>query len=202
MSAAPDPLRGAVFLVGPAMSARALADRAQPEIAVDDLLLRPFRATDADAVAQAYLDPAIQQWHVETLDRAGALDRVRYWDSLWTSQAGAGWAVVDAADGAFHGRVGLKGLQLQEGLAEVAYWVVPEARGRSVAARAVRGAVDWMFDNVGLHRVELEHSTLNRASCRVAEKAGFALEGTLRQRLLHADGWHDMHMHGRVVEPR
>jgi RimJ/RimL family protein N-acetyltransferase len=33
---------------------------------------------------------------------------------------------------------------------------------------------------------------------RVAAKAGFTAEGTLRSALLHADGWHDMHLHARV----
>jgi RimJ/RimL family protein N-acetyltransferase len=42
----------------------------------------------------------------------------------------------------------------------------------------------------------------NTASCRVAGKAGFRLEGTLRSALLHTDGWHDMHLHGRTGEER
>ena len=32
----------------------------------------------------------------------------------------------------------------------------------------------------------------------MAAKAGFALEGTKRSALLHADGWHDMHLHARI----
>lgn len=41
--------------------------------------------------------------------------------------------------------------------------------------RAVR---QWSFDVVGLKRLQFTHSTQNQASCRVAQKAGFALEGT------------------------
>ncbi|MEW2435901.1 GNAT family protein [Streptomyces caniferus] len=40
----------------------------------------------------------------------------------------------------------------------------------------------------------------NPASCRVATKAGFRLEGTMRSALLHADGWHDEHLHARVQD--
>ena len=40
--------------------------------------------------------------------------------------------------------------------------------------------------------------TANPGSCRVAVKAGFALEGTLRSAMRHPDGWHDMHLHGLV----
>ncbi|MDQ2877330.1 MAG: hypothetical protein M3Y33_21975 [Actinomycetota bacterium] len=31
-----------------------------------------------------------------------------------------------------------------------------------------------------------------------AMKAGFAYEGTRRRACLHADGWHDLHLHARI----
>ncbi|MFJ8995104.1 GNAT family N-acetyltransferase [Streptomyces sp. NPDC102279] len=38
------------------------------------------------------------------------------------------------------------------------------------------------------------HSVPNPASCRVAGRTGFALEGTLREALLHDNGRHDRHL--------
>ena len=49
-------------------------------------------------------------------------------------------------------------------------------------------------------RLENVHAVENMASCRVADKAGFALEGTLRSAMLHADGWHDMHLHAAIAD--
>jgi RimJ/RimL family protein N-acetyltransferase len=57
-----------------------------------------------------------------------------------------------------------------------------------------------MFATVGLHRIELLHSTCNEASCSVAQKAGYLLEGTKRRHGLHVDGWHDMHLHARLSD--
>ena len=57
----------------------------------------------------------------------------------------------------------------------------------------------WAFETLGLHRIEVDHSVENPASCRVATRAGFRLEGTKRGDALHADGWHDMHLHARVA---
>ena len=74
----------------------------------------------------------------------------------------------------------------------------PEARGRDVAARALRLVSDWLFTEIGLHRIELAHAVANAASCRVAAKAGYVLEGTKRRQTLHPDGWHDMHLHARL----
>jgi hypothetical protein len=34
----------------------------------------------------------------------------------------------------------------------------------------------------------------------VAERTNYPLEGTLRQAIKHADGWHDWHLHGAVAD--
>jgi ribosomal-protein-alanine N-acetyltransferase len=58
----------------------------------------------------------------------------------------------------------------------------------------------WAFDVAGFHRIAVEHSTANPASCRVAAKAGFHEEGIRRGAALHANGWHDMHVHALLAD--
>lgn len=87
-----------------------------------------------------------------------------------------------------------------DGTATAAYWTRDAVRGQGVAPRALTLSTAWAL-TVGVHRVELEHSVRNPASCRVAAKAGFALEGTRRESARHADGWHDMHIHGVITGP-
>ncbi|GAA3257045.1 hypothetical protein ACFO1B_48540 [Dactylosporangium siamense] len=56
-------------LVAPALPAGALRAIAQPRIAVDDeLMLRPWRADDADLVRTAFTTPDIQRWHMRSID--------------------------------------------------------------------------------------------------------------------------------------
>lgn len=62
----------------------------------------------------------------------------------------------------------------------VSYRTVEGARGGGVAAAGVRALARWAFDDLGLHRLELGHRTNNPASCKVAERAGFAVEGLER----------------------
>ncbi|MFI2346536.1 GNAT family N-acetyltransferase [Streptomyces sp. NPDC019443] len=96
------------------------------------------------------------------------------------------------------GRVALKSLVLADGKAELAYWMVPSARGAGLCPSAVMVLTRWALGQGRFHRIELEHSTANRASCRVAVKAGFEKEGVRRGAWLHADGWHDVHLHARI----
>ena len=118
-------------------------------------------------------------------------------EGRWEAETDAGWAIAEAS-GNVVGRVNLREIHLDEGGAQVAYWVLPNARGREVAGDGTATACRWAFVDLGLHRIELAHSVLNAASCRVASKAGFAFEGTRRSALLHPDGWHDMHLHARL----
>ncbi|MET9661640.1 GNAT family N-acetyltransferase [Streptomyces sp. NPDC006510] len=193
------------YLVPPHIPPGRLADSAQPALAVaDDLLLRPWRRADAPAVVAAFADPAIQHWHLRRADTEDeARDWIKQWQDAWNSETGAHWAVVRperAGDGREEvlGRVSLRSLVPTTGMAECSYWVLPAARGRGVAPRAVSSLARWALDEIGFERLELAHSVLNQRSCRVAAKSGFALEGTRRRSLLHADGWHDMHLHARL----
>lgn len=175
-----------------------LNSRAQPTIAAGPgMSLRPFVDDDADVLVRAYADPAIQRWHRRSLTRDEALEWVHgRAQARWAGETGAEWAVVDGDS--VVGRIGLPVLHLDEGIAEVGYWVLPEGRGRGIAGRALTAVTEWLFA-VGLHRLELMHSVHNLPSCRVAEKNGFELEGTRRSALLHPDGWHDMHLHARIA---
>jgi ribosomal-protein-alanine N-acetyltransferase len=167
-------------------------------VELGDFVLRPWQASDAPAVAAAYSEPSIQHWHVRSMteDEAGAW--ISSWPGRWTEESGGGWAVAGAAG--LLGQISLRRLCLADGLGEVSYWVVPAARGQRVATRALGALTTWLFEQLSLHRVELEHSTMNPASCRVAQNAGYRLEGTKRSEGLHADGWHDMHLHARLID--
>jgi ribosomal-protein-alanine N-acetyltransferase len=188
------------LLVRPALPAGAMRALAQPRLAVHDrLVLRPWRDGDAPAVRAAFDCPDIQRWHVRRMDSdAEARDWIAGWAGRWAAERDASWAIAGAGDDRALGQVGLREVVLAEAQAQVSYWILPAARGRGVAAAATGAVRQWAFDTLRLHRLALLHSTANLPSCRVAHKAGFRLEGTLRGHLLHADGWHDTHLHARL----
>lgn len=199
-------MTGMPYLVPPHIPSGRIADGAQPALTADGgLCLRPWEYTDAPAVLAAFSDPVIQRWHLRRADSEDeALDWIEQWQEAWLAETGIHWAVVrpkgGASDGAEEllGRVSLRSLMLGTGQAECAYWTLPAARGQGVAPRSVTAVARWAFDEIGFERLELAHSVMNAASCRVAAKSGFSLEGTRRRGHLHADGWHDMHIHARV----
>ncbi|MEV1328749.1 GNAT family N-acetyltransferase [Micromonospora costi] len=171
------------------------------ELAAPGLLLRPWRDADARAVQDALRDPDIAQWNPQggPVDAASALRWVRR-RADWSAGDHVSLAVT-GPDGALLGSVSLH--QIHGENAAMGYWVVPGARGRGVATRAVDRLSRWAFDELGLHRIELCHATANPASCRVAERAGYRAEGTLRESFRYGDGRrHDEHLHARLATDR
>ncbi|MFG3587377.1 GNAT family N-acetyltransferase [Streptomyces sp. NPDC047990] len=163
-----------------------------------DLLLRPWKEPDAPTFFSAYQDGEIRRWH--TRRPAGELE-VREWFEAyhedWSRERGGHWAIT--RNGAeVLGRIALRGLDFNDGTAEVAYWVLPSARGAGVASDALSALTVWALREIGIHRLELDHSTRNLASCKVAANSGYRLEGTKRSAAVHDDGRHDMHLHARI----
>lgn len=178
-------------------------------LTVGDLLLRPFTEADEPAVAEAMTDRGILRW-AAGLAVAHALPRDRA--RIWLLPRLAGWstgtaafAITDADDGRLLGCLGLRDVHRIPDQAIASYWVTPAARGRAVASRALDAAATWGFTprsggGLGLHRINLDHSPANQASCRVAVRAGFRPEGTLRESFVDPDGVrHDSHVHGRLA---
>jgi RimJ/RimL family protein N-acetyltransferase len=68
------------------------------------------------------------------------------------------------------------------GVAEAGYWTAAQSRGRGIATRALEVTSQWALrtqDLVRLTRLDLLHAENNPASCRVAEKCGYALHDLL-----------------------
>ena len=183
-------------LVQPTIAEGTLSSTAQPVLRAGPMILRPWTDGDIPAVSAAYSDPEIRRWHARSMSREEASLWISEAHEAWTMETGVSWAVD--VDGALAARMTFR-VEKTDGIATAAYWVRPDFRGRGIAARALDSAARWAF-SVGMHRVELEHSTRNPGSCRVAIRAGFAAEGTRRQSVLHADGWHDMHTHAKIAE--
>lgn len=85
-------------------------------------------------------------------------------------------------DGAAVGAIGLK---LKEDIerigAELGYWLGEPYWGRGILSEAVPAFTKWAMAEFELVRIEANVFEWNPASARVLEKAGFALEATLRR---------------------
>ncbi|MEU0088427.1 GNAT family N-acetyltransferase [Streptomyces sp. NPDC006274] len=170
-----------------ASRARVPSLRADATSTTPALVIRPWCEQDVAALVEAHQDPAMRRWLTSTVEtEADAAHWVRTEQRGWTEGSRYAFAVLETQPGVpgehLAGNVVLKHVAPGKPSAEVGYWTSARARGRGVARRALDVLTGWAFDTFGhegLERLELLHQVDNPASCRVAEKCGYALDRVL-----------------------
>jgi RimJ/RimL family protein N-acetyltransferase len=99
--------------------------------------------------------------------------------------------MLDRASDRIVGSIGLFHADWEVRSVEIGYGVRGDERGRGYATEALAAVARWVLTEGGVQRAWLTANTDNVASVRVAEKAGFRREGTLRRAGLEDDGLHD-----------
>lgn len=169
----------------------------------DVVALREFVSGDVPAVTAACQDPLIARYTV--VPSPYRAEHARSWINGHPHQRRTGaaidLAVVDARQGILLGAVGLGDFAWEHDRAEAGFWVAPEARGRGVAARALRLVVGWALASpLELVRVQLSIDVANTASQTTAQRAGFDREGVLRSFVQVKGRRCDMALYARLAQ--
>lgn len=86
---------------------------------------------------------------------------------------------------------------------EIGYWVRTGYVGQGYITEAVNGITSFAFDTLGAHRLEIRCDVKNTPSAAVARRAGYSLEGTLRNDARdHFGQLRDTYIFARLREDR
>ncbi|WP_017600933.1 GNAT family N-acetyltransferase [Nocardiopsis lucentensis] len=175
------------------------AQRILPSVILETerLRLRAFVEEDVDDVFLIYTDPALQRW--VPLPEPGVpytRENAERWcgevaPALRANGDGQHWAAVEKDTGRLAGSIGLLRTDWPAMRTELGYSVSPWGRGRGFATEATVAVSRWAIDQ-GFERIELKAATGNAGSRRVAEKAGFVLEGIERNAMPLHEGRTDL----------
>ncbi|MER5982020.1 GNAT family N-acetyltransferase [Streptomyces sp. NPDC001787] len=164
----------------------------------EGLVLRSWRPDDAPAVLRAFAPAGMSRQSARPVTTpAEALEWVADRERERAAGTGYAWAVV--GEGEVLGCVTVGAVNRVHDTGWVSYWTAGPARGRGVAGAGVRALARWAFGDLGLFRLELGHRTNNPASCRVAGRAGFAVEGIERGKLRYGEERFDVERHARLA---
>jgi RimJ/RimL family protein N-acetyltransferase len=166
----------------------------EPAPADELIRLRQLRADDLGAFKSGAADRDVRAFaHLPPPDEAAILAYIEQRTPAdWSSGAVARFAVADAASDELLGGTMLFDIEWEDLRAEVGYWVVPAARGRGIAVHALRLTARWAFESLGLKRLQALTYPENEGGQRVALRAGFVRDGTLRSYFEDDRGRHDV----------
>jgi RimJ/RimL family protein N-acetyltransferase len=142
--------------------------------------LEPFAEAHVPLLDELLADPDTLRW--TRIPEPPPPDFGHHWTSRYEAGRSAGtkegFAALDD-DGRLLGLALVPTIDREAGEAELGYMVTPSARGRGIGSTILRDLTAWAFAQ-GIQRCELVISAGNTGSERVAERAGYVREGTLR----------------------
>lgn len=83
--------------------------------------------------------------------------------------------------------------------AEIGYWLGEAFTGKGLASRATARCITYLFEEVGLHRVEMQCGVENVKSRAIPERLGFTLEGIRRDSHWITDRFVDHAVYGLLA---
>jgi RimJ/RimL family protein N-acetyltransferase len=158
------------------------------------LLLSPLRLADAPAVFGYRSDPEVARY--QSWEPAAIEDVQRFIRELEDTLPGTpgtwyqlGIRLRDG--GTLIGDVGLHFPAGRDAEAEIGVTVSPAYQGKGYAAEALRGALGYLFDDLGKHRVIASVDPRNTPSMRLMARLGMRQEALHRESLWFKGAWAD-----------
>lgn len=103
-------------------------------------------------------------------------------------------------DGVLSGTVGCHPIDWPNRNCSIGYWLDSAHEGKGVITRCCSALLDYLFDELGLHRVEIRCGTGNTRSCAIPERLGFRREGVANGAEWVNDRWVDLVIWGILEE--
>ena len=157
-------------------------------IPIDDkILLRSFEVSDAQELfdtinaSRKHLNPWLD-WVSKTLKPEQSMHFIQKSLQKAHNQEGLDLALV--YDGRIVGGIGMHNWAQDTKRAEIGYWICAEHEGKGIVAKSLSGFTGFLFEKIGLNKIEIHFVPANTRSARVAARLGFKIEGIIRQSVL------------------
>jgi RimJ/RimL family protein N-acetyltransferase len=161
----------------------------------DRLSVRAVRATDAPGLLASVIEarpslrrfPASFPWAVEDVTHETLERYCRECEQRFGARELFAFLVF-LKEGEHVGNCALHHVDWSVPKCEVGYWQRPSLCGKGLMSEAIAGVTAFAFERLRMRRVEALPEPTNEASCRLCERIGYALEGTLRNHKAAPDG--------------
>lgn len=153
-------------------------------IETERLILRPFTAEDAPAMYKNWAsDERVTKfltWQVHESVEASAWI-VNQWVEGYARDDFYQWAIELRELGEPIGSISVVYIDKRVDAVGIGYCIGRDFWHRGITSEAFSAVIDFLFDEVGVNRIEAQHDVNNPHSGGVMKKCGLSYEGTHRQ---------------------
>ena len=169
------------------------------------LVLRPFVREDAQAMFDNWAsDPAVTKFLSWPTYRSveDAHSILNVWLESYGKPDFYQWAIVLKELNQPIGSISVVNSDDRVDMVEIGYCIGRNWWGRGIMPEALSAVMVYLFDEVGMQRIEAGHDPDNPASGAVLRKCGLEYEGTLRRRIRSNRGITDVAWYSILKEER
>ena len=153
----------------------------------DNLLLRSYEVADAQELfdvinhSRRHLNPWLN-WVSKTTRPEHSLEFIQR--SLQQVHDQEGLALGIFSDDKLIGGIGMHDWDQDTKKAQLGYWISAAHEGKGVVTGSLVKFIGFLFDTIGLNKIEIHFVQGNGRSAKVADRLGFKIEGVIRQSTL------------------
>jgi RimJ/RimL family protein N-acetyltransferase len=158
--------------------------------------LRPLERRHLDQTLEWANDPELMR----LLNRAQTISRDEHqqWFAEIQKREDCCYFAIETLDGRHLGNVWLWNIDLRHRRAELRIVMDLAYAGKGAGTEAISRLCDYAFERLNLHKVYAYVLAINPRARRSFEKAGFMLEGTLREDRLTGEIFTDVYLLGKL----
>lgn len=159
------------------------------------ILLRPPRMSDAEDIYRNLRVRIIGKWLPnlpKPYKKKNASEYVRKCKRDLEKMEQYNFLITEQKTGIVAGAIGFVKLDKKDKNGELGYWLGKRYWGKGFMSEAVGLILNFGFNKLKLHRIYARVFEENIASSVVLKKAGFKLEGRMREKWHRFGRWHDV----------
>jgi len=154
------------------------------QISSDRLLLRPIQMEDADSIFLYRSDAHVNQyqgWIPKTI--CDVHDFITNKVSSEINQQGTWFqfVIIKKDDNKLIGDIGVHFLFSDAFQVELGCTLSQKYHGKGYAFEAIKATIDYLFDELGKHRIVASIDSRNQSSIRLIERLGFRKKGLVKE---------------------
>lgn len=147
------------------------------------LILRRFSFNDDDAMLKYWVsDPEIQSLYSEPVyqTKQEVKELLGKYITSYEKEDYYRWAIISKENNACIGQIAFFLVDSKNHFGEIEYCIGSDFQRRGLATEATKAIIEFGFNKINFHKIQISHKEINMPSRRVIEKCNFTYEGMLR----------------------
>lgn len=152
-------------------------------IETERLILRRFNVNDVCDMLKYWIsDHKIQSMYGEPTynTKEEVLELLNKYIQSYSNENYYRWAIILKDTNECIGQIAFFLVDTNNHFSEIEYCIGSDFQSCGLATEATKAVINYGFEKINFHKIQICHKSINLPSRRVIEKCGFVYEGTLR----------------------